>query len=491
MPRYFGNQSNAFHEFMQGQQLAQQEAQQPIKNELLRQQMQNQGVELELNRFKAELAKDQAKQLALKQDMEMGTRALTANPTPEAYKSFYDTLTTKHGMPPALLTPPEQIQTPEQVLNYVYGPQMMQQKIKRMGEKPTISGGYLLKPGSNAPVVLPPTQQQQIQNQMRQQEIELRKQQVGQGKTTIKEMADPEDPQNRPPGLFLIKADTGDVLKRIGTSKTGAEPDFTPEGIDFIARNFLLTGQIPGLGLGRTATIARMKVIGQAAKIAADEGLAPTDVAANKAVLGSLKSELSRTMGQRGPMLAFAKTADENLKIALNLSNKVDRSGVPVLNRWINAGRRSVAGDPQIAAFDAATRVAINEFAKVTSSATGGGVTSDAARKEIEGMLNTAQTPEQFKAVYDTLKMDMENRVKGYEESVNRVKDAIQTVGKAGGGGGVSKPSTANISPQQASYNRAKAQLDAMPPGPTKDAAAGKMRERLNQLRQMGITVNE
>lgn len=266
-------------------------------------------------------------------------------------------------------------------------------------------------------------------------------------KTTIKEMLDPNNPTG-PPKLFLLNSETGEVMKEVGTSKTGGEIDFSPEGIDMMSRNFILTGQVPGLGLGRVATQARMKIMNNAARIMANEGLTPTDIQANKSLMGAFKAEASRIQSQRGPMLAFADTADKNLDVALNLSSKVGRTGVPVLNRWLLAGRKSVAGDPDVAAFDAATRVAINEFAKVTSSATGGGVTSDAARKEIESMLHSAQTPEQFQAVVNTLRTDMKNRVSGYENSLNRVKQGIELLGQTKGGESTSSPRKTSGQPQ-------------------------------------------
>jgi hypothetical protein len=123
--------------------------------------------------------------------------------------------------------------------------------------------------------------------------------------------------------------------------------------------------------------------------------------------------------------MAFAETADKNLGLVEKLSDTVGRTGVPILNKWVLAGKRSVAGDPETAKFDAAVRTAINEYSKVTSSATGGQVTSDSARKEVESMLNTAQTPEQVKQVIGLLRQEIGNRKSGYDDQINMVKSAI------------------------------------------------------------------
>jgi hypothetical protein len=125
--------------------------------------------------------------------------------------------------------------------------------------------------------------------------------------------------------------------------------------------------------------------------------------------------------------MSFAKTTDKNLAIVEKLSDKVDRTGVPVINRWLVAGKKSIAGDPDVAAFNGAVRTAINEYAKVTSSVSGAGVTSDTARKEIEDILNMAQTPEQTKAVVALLRSEMTNRKEGFEEQIKETTAALRT----------------------------------------------------------------
>ena len=200
---------------------------------------------------------------------------------------------------------------------------------------------------------------------------------------------------------------------------------FTPDALEMAAQTYLRTGQLPPMGLSRKGADLRVQIINRATQIAADTGIGLEGQAARQALFKANQTELNRIQGQRGVVLSFARTAHANLAIAEGLSDKVDRSGVPVLNRWIQVGRRSVAGDKDLVAFDAAIRVGINEFAKVTSSATGGGVTSDQARKEIEQMLNAAQTPEQFKAVLGVLRQDLGNRERGYDEQIAVIRGSL------------------------------------------------------------------
>lgn len=208
----------------------------------------------------------------------------------------------------------------------------------------------------------------------------------------------------------------------------GKGVSLTPEALDNEARLSLLTGKTPAFGMGKDAAAQRAAFFNKRAEIAQNLGNSPEDQALKIASYKSNSSELTKLQNQRGIVMAFANTADKNLDLALSLSDKAGLGGSPLINKWIQAGKRDIGGDPDVASYDAAIRTAINEYAKVTSSATGGGTTSDQARKDAEGMLNAAQTPAQIKAVIATLKKDVGNRRSGYDEQIASTKDLISHV---------------------------------------------------------------
>ena len=200
----------------------------------------------------------------------------------------------------------------------------------------------------------------------------------------------------------------------------------SPEALQALSTRFSETGEIPGMGMGRAATEARTKVLNQWANDLSKSGTSVQDNIARQAAVKASRAELNKLQGQRGVVMAFAKTAEKNLQLAVDLSEKVDRTGVPVVNRWLLAGKRSIAGDPEVAKFEAALRTGINEYAKVTSSATGGGVTSDQARKDVESMLNSAQTKEQVRQIMTgVLQKDLNNRKTSYDEQIGVIKEAL------------------------------------------------------------------
>jgi hypothetical protein len=235
---------------------------------------------------------------------------------------------------------------------------------------------------------------------------------------------------------------------QFGVTVKGAEKEkqeqkidnmLTPEAVQQEAAMYRVTHQLPATGMSGKGKIA---IMNEAAKQAQAEGQAIESRLLSGMAYKAGQAELTKVQSQRGIVMSFANTAEKNLGLVDQLSAKVDRTGIPVLNRWLLAGKRSLAGDPDVSRFDAAVRTAINEYAKVTSSATGGQVTSDQARKEVENMLNTAQTKEQVMGVIQLLRQEMGNRKAGYDKQIGEIKATIGT--GAGNMGAQQSPGNSN-----------------------------------------------
>ena len=77
-----------------------------------------------------------------------------------------------------------------------------------------------------------------------------------------------------------------------------------------------------------------------------------------------------------------------------------------------------------------AVNTLVNEYARVTTSVTGGGITSDTARREIETLLASKHTKEQVREVVDLMKTEMENRRIGYEQQEKDLTKSISASGR-------------------------------------------------------------
>jgi hypothetical protein len=189
------------------------------------------------------------------------------------------------------------------------------------------------------------------------------------------------------------------------------------ESVINAATRYNMDGTLPpNLGRGTQGPRQTAQILNEAARQAAARGDSPEAQRiaqlANKA-----SSQALGTIEKQSTMVgAFEKNFTKNADIALELSQKVDRTGVPILNKWINAGRRSVTGDADLAAFDANIKATVNEYAKIVGGGTGSGATAQGEIAKIEGLLSAAQTPQQVASVISLMKRETANRLQAFEE---------------------------------------------------------------------------
>lgn len=215
------------------------------------------------------------------------------------------------------------------------------------------------------------------------------------------------------------------VVKTLADNKRGPEGNLSldPNSLDYVAQQYAATGQLPPLGMGQAGVKMRQQIITRAAQMAQQAGTTGNDAVATHADTRAMTQSLGQVSKTRNMIESFEQTAQKNADLALSLVDKGGPRGqAPVINRWIQAGRKSIQGDPDVAAYDLALTTFKNEYARVVNSATGGGVTTDAARSEIERLLNTAQTAAQVKAVIATAKQDMANRRNSLLEQEDKLR---------------------------------------------------------------------
>lgn len=211
------------------------------------------------------------------------------------------------------------------------------------------------------------------------------------------------------------------------------------DALDIAAERYRQTGTLPP-GLSRSPQ-ATMKIIERAAARAAalgdDTQAAVLRQQFNKAGQGALL-QLTKQQQMVGN---FEKTAMNSLKIAQDLSNKVDRLGVPVIDRWIQLGKKKVTGDPDVAAFHAANETFITEYAKIMSGSMGNTPTSDATRQHARELLEPAMTKEQYDAVVSTLQQEMQGRIASFPAQIADLSGQLSGTGAMPGAAPASLPS--------------------------------------------------
>jgi hypothetical protein len=206
------------------------------------------------------------------------------------------------------------------------------------------------------------------------------------------------------------------------------EGTLTPDAIEEAATNYYLNRVLPpNLGRGAQRAVITAKILNRAAEVAKEQGSSPENTAISQMANKANQQAMGQLSKQQQMVGAFEKNAIRNADIAVSMSDKVSRTGVPVLNRWILAGQKSITGDVDVAKFHQANETFVNEYAKIMSGSMGNTVVSDSLRKETHEMLATKNTPEQYRAVVDQMKVEMGNRMKGFDEQMSELKGGIKS----------------------------------------------------------------
>ena len=193
----------------------------------------------------------------------------------------------------------------------------------------------------------------------------------------------------------------------------------TPAGIDMAALHYRTTGIMPALGMGDKTT--RQRIINRAAELTPEDVQrvsAGGNIAANKAEFRADSGSLAAMQKQRDAITSFEQTASKNIDIFLETAGKVVDTGSPLANRAARAVSGQLLGSPNVAAYNTARQVAINEVAKIISNPNMAGVLSDSARKEVEAFNPESATLAQTVAVMRILKRDMANRTAALDDTL-------------------------------------------------------------------------
>jgi hypothetical protein len=214
--------------------------------------------------------------------------------------------------------------------------------------------------------------------------------------------------------------------------QTSSAPTLSKDAIDDQANRFLTDGTLPSLGMGKDAVANRNAIINRASQLARDQGMSNDRVTqlANKANT----SALTQLTKQETMVGAFEKNFVKNVDIVDRLSKKTDNTGVPLLQKWINVGKKASSGDPDLAALAVAIKAVQNEYGKIVSGSMGNTAVAVSEIKRMEELLNAAQTPQDVQAVLNTMRQETQNRMLGFKEQKAELTGAMR--------GSVNKPAT-------------------------------------------------
>jgi hypothetical protein len=218
-------------------------------------------------------------------------------------------------------------------------------------------------------------------------------------------------------GSFLDFKKQVAVANKVVVNAAG--PALSKDALDLAADQFLVTGTIPPVNRGD-----RSAIVNRAAAMAKEKGMDPSvvDRMANK----SNQAALTQLTKQETMVGAFEKNFVKNVGIVERISQKKDSTGVPVLQKWINVGKKAVSGDPELASLAVAIKAVQNEYGKIVSGSMGNTAVAVSEIKRMEDLLNAAQTPQDVMAVLNTMREETQNRMAGFKEQKAELTGAIR-----------------------------------------------------------------
>jgi hypothetical protein len=214
-----------------------------------------------------------------------------------------------------------------------------------------------------------------------------------------------------------------------GPDDPSANDTLDDKTVQFYAQQILAGSPMPAMGMGKTASLMRKKVMDEVARQAGAEGLSGADLAKQIAHYQSGKKQLGTLETQLGTTRQNEETALLNGQQFIDRSTELPgQTEYPALNSITQFFQKNtpVPGHETKVAMDAAWNTFVNEYAKVVAgSPSGAGVLSDSARREAQAVLKGNYSLSQKKAVFDQMKVDMENRMVAMKGGINEGYDAL------------------------------------------------------------------
>lgn len=210
--------------------------------------------------------------------------------------------------------------------------------------------------------------------------------------------------------------------------------DLTPAALENASWAYILDGKLPPVGRGGQGQAQRTAIMNHAADISEASGVSPSQMVTRqgqqKALQGSLNAYQKRADAMAGQENSFLN----NLAYAEKISESIDRTRSPAINRWLLTGQEQ-AGDPDVVKLKAALTPVAADYAKIMSGATGAGGTPVSTMQEALEMIRTDLSKQQFSAVSDVLRSDVHNQRLGSLQQLHAIRDNLSRFGNGTQGG--------------------------------------------------------
>lgn len=151
---------------------------------------------------------------------------------------------------------------------------------------------------------------------------------------------------------------------------------------------------------------------------------------ANKAALGAATKALATQQNQYAATQTSTETLKKSIDLVSKYDNKLDKTGVPIFNQYLQWLQGKVAGNTDITSLNAALTTTATEYAKIMSGASASiaGVTVSSA-DDVKNLLNSAMSKGQIDGVLDIMKQDSNFRLTSQKGTIDQINKDISELG--------------------------------------------------------------
>ena len=210
----------------------------------------------------------------------------------------------------------------------------------------------------------------------------------------------------------VLSAGASDLVKAAGGQ----------DKLDIMYEQYARYGKVPAMGLGQGL---RWAFLGGASQWAKDHGMDARSMEISSMQTKGAKTAYDNLAKVKSVSGVAGETAIKHGETALEIMDKKDRTGSPVIDRWFRAGRKAVVGDADVTAFDTNVHILNRELSRYLTSMTAGGQMNQKESDEINGLIASSHNPAQFKKNYDTVVKLIKEKEQTFNEQLNEIKMSI------------------------------------------------------------------
>ncbi len=207
------------------------------------------------------------------------------------------------------------------------------------------------------------------------------------------------------------------------------------DAVDLAADQYLLTGQMPALGMGGAS--AKMAILNKAAEKAKAQGLDASGIVTEMAQTKANAGSLTQQQKQIGAMGSFVKNIDKQVNRFDQLSKEVASFDTRLLNIPLRQVRGKIAGSPNQAKLDMYLTEISSETGKLASGATGSvAELSQGAREKWEKIHDPNLSMADLLSLLKETRHAGQMRMQSVKEQLDETRSGMQNRGNKATQGG-------------------------------------------------------